>query len=268
MTSNSGNLSYYFNLSNHGKIIVGNGSEIPIIGLGTKRLNPPPLPPLVLKNVLHAPHLIKNLVSVRKFTTANNVSVEFDRFGFTVKDMQTEMPLMRRNSSGDLYPLLPSTNTDSSTTKALTTISASTWHNRLGHPGPTMISLLRNNNFISCNSVSKHFCHSCQLGKHNKLPFSLSNNNTLYPFDIIHSDLWTSPVVSSMGHRFYVLFLNDFSNFLWTFPIKHKSDVFNIFTTFHTFLQTQFHRPIKISNVIMAANMTTPISTIISKLTA
>ncbi|KAL8096904.1 hypothetical protein AgCh_030112 [Apium graveolens] len=101
MTSNSGNLSSYSNLSNHGKVLVGNGSEIPIIGLGTKRLTPP-LPPLLLKNVLHAPHLIKNLVSVRQLTTYNNVSVEFDRYGFTVKDMQTGMPLLRQRHKARL----------------------------------------------------------------------------------------------------------------------------------------------------------------------
>ncbi|XP_058783621.1 uncharacterized protein LOC131658331 [Vicia villosa] len=33
----------------------------------------------------------------------NDVSVEFDPFGFSVKDFQTEILLMRFNSSGDLY---------------------------------------------------------------------------------------------------------------------------------------------------------------------
>jgi len=30
------------------------------------------------------------------------------------------------------------------------------------------------------------------------------------PFDIVHNDLWTSPILSSGGHRYYVLFLDDF----------------------------------------------------------
>jgi len=42
---------------------------------------------------------------VRKFTIDNDVSVEFDPFGFFVKDLQTGMPLMRCDSSGDLYLL-------------------------------------------------------------------------------------------------------------------------------------------------------------------
>lgn len=61
--------------------------------------------PLSLKNVLHAPQLIKNLVDVRRFTHDNSVSVEFDPFGFSMKDLQMGMLIMRYLSSGDLYPL-------------------------------------------------------------------------------------------------------------------------------------------------------------------
>jgi hypothetical protein len=83
MTGNGGNLTSYFNTSNN--ITVGNGHHIPVIGCGHASLPNS----LTLNNVLHAPKLIKNLVSVRKFTIDNDVSVEFDPFGFSVKDFQT-----------------------------------------------------------------------------------------------------------------------------------------------------------------------------------
>jgi len=102
MTANGGNLTSYSNISNN--ITVGSGHNIPVIGCGNALVQNPQYP-LTLNNVLHAPKLIKNLVSVRKFTIDNEVSVEFDSFGFSVKDFQTGMPLMRCNSSGDLYPL-------------------------------------------------------------------------------------------------------------------------------------------------------------------
>lgn len=104
MTSSNGNFSSYFNLSNHHGIIVGSGHTIPIHGYGHTCL-PYPNPPLSLTNVLHAPKIIKNLISVRKFTTDNSVTVEFDPFSFFVKDFQTGMPVMRCDSQGDLYPL-------------------------------------------------------------------------------------------------------------------------------------------------------------------
>ena len=69
MTSFTDNLLSYFNLSNHPNpnIIVGNGHTIPILGYGHMNLSSP-CQSLSLNNVLHAPKLIKNLISVRKFS--------------------------------------------------------------------------------------------------------------------------------------------------------------------------------------------------------
>ena len=72
MTINPGTLTSYFNLSKNNGIIVGNGSIIPICGYGNTSLSPSN-PSLQLKNVLHAPKLIKNLIFVRKFTIYNHV---------------------------------------------------------------------------------------------------------------------------------------------------------------------------------------------------
>ncbi|GAU49079.1 hypothetical protein TSUD_406850 [Trifolium subterraneum] len=148
MTSSQGNLSSYFKLSNNNKIIVGNGHSVPIYGLGSTKLATPH-PPLVLNNVLHAPNLIKNLVSVRKFTTDNKVSIEFDPFGFSVKDFQTGIPIMRCESQGDLY--LITNHTTTTTAKHPSTfaaLSSSVWHNRLGHPGEHVLSSLHKNKLM------------------------------------------------------------------------------------------------------------------------
>ena len=246
MTTNGGTLSPYFNLSINRNIIVGSGQEIPIRGYGHTSL-PPPHPPLHLHNVLHAPQLIKNLVSVRRFTIDNNVSVEFDPLGFSVKDLQTGVHLMRCNSSVDLYPLT----TDCTTNHAIqpssfAALSPVLWHNRLGHLGTLVLNTLKNNKLIGCNKTSlTSFCQSCVFGKHVKLPFYDSLSRTHLLFDICHSDLWTSPVLSSAGHKYYILFLDDFTNFLWTFPLGAKSQVYSIFLTFSAYIRTQFARTIK-----------------------
>nr|GEV79475.1 putative ribonuclease H-like domain-containing protein [Tanacetum cinerariifolium] len=65
------------------------------------------------------------------FTRDNNCTIEFDAFGFSVKDYLTHHILLRCDSSGDLYPV-----TKPSTPHiAFLSTSASTWHQRLGHPG-------------------------------------------------------------------------------------------------------------------------------------
>lgn len=103
MTNDSGTLRAYLNSSTLPVIYVGNGKSIPVVGSGTATLNS--IDPLHLKNVLHVPDIIKNLVSVRKFTIDNSASVQFDPCGFTVKDFKTERPILRCNSSGELYPI-------------------------------------------------------------------------------------------------------------------------------------------------------------------
>ncbi|XP_074314419.1 uncharacterized protein LOC141649633 [Silene latifolia] len=123
MNSNNGNLVSYSTLSGNRAIVVGNGNLIPIRGIGHTAL-PFPNNSLKLSNVLHVPRLIKNLVSVRKFTVDNCVSVEFDPFGFTVNDLKTGTPLLRSNSTGDLYPLLPTHHTATTPTQALTAVSS------------------------------------------------------------------------------------------------------------------------------------------------
>lgn len=237
-SASQGNLSSYFPLSNSNqKIVVGNGHGIPIHGTGHTHIATP-YKPLHLNNVLHAPNIIKNLISVRRLTTDNNVSVSFDPFGFTVSDFQTGMPLMRCNSLGDLYPV--------TTSPSFVGLTSSLWHGRLGHPGAHVFNSLRNNKFICCEPFNPSvICDSCVLGKQVKLPFLNSQTITLMPFDILHSDLWTSPVLSSAGHKYYVLFLDDFTNFLWTFPISRKSQVFEMFQSLTNLIQTQFSLSVK-----------------------
>jgi hypothetical protein len=72
-------------------IIVGNGSALPVTSVGDAVL----LGPFRLTNVLVAPHIIQNLLSVRQFTTDNSCSMEFDPFGLSVKDLATRTLLAR-----------------------------------------------------------------------------------------------------------------------------------------------------------------------------
>ena len=55
----------------------------------------------------------------------------------------------------------------------------------------------------------------------------------------------TSPVINSNGHRYYALFLYNYTNFLWTYPLSHKSQVYKVFLSFRALIQTQLEREIK-----------------------
>jgi hypothetical protein len=106
MSSNPGNFISPQPISNSAPITVGNGSTMSV----TRRAHtviPTTHSHLHLNNVLATPSLVKNLISIRTLTRDNNVSVEFDPFGFSIKD-PTDTVLLRCNSHGKLYPLTPS----------------------------------------------------------------------------------------------------------------------------------------------------------------
>ncbi|GJW81038.1 alanine--tRNA ligase, chloroplastic/mitochondrial isoform X2 [Tanacetum coccineum] len=83
---------------------------------------------------------------------------------------------------------------------ALLSVTPATWHQRLGHPGAEVLRSLISRNFISFNKEkSSHICHACQLGKHVKLTLVSSDTRVSSSFDIIHSDIWTSPISPSIA---------------------------------------------------------------------
>jgi len=153
---------------------------------------------------------------------------------------------MRCESQGELYPIATTNKVVSPT--SFGALSSSIWHDRLGHPGAPVLYSLRQNKLIKCNKIpylNSSYCHSCLLGKHVKLPLINSHHFKNMPFDILCSDVWTSPVISSLGHKYYVLFLDDYLIFLWTFPISNKSQVYSAFQNLRAYIKTQFQREIK-----------------------
>ncbi|GKG16449.1 hypothetical protein Tco_0358772, partial [Tanacetum coccineum] len=127
LNSNALNLITIFNKGLFPSVHVGDDNSIPVSN--TKHnIIPSPHRPLHLHNVLVTPNIIKNLISVRQFTRANNCTIEFDAFGFSVKDFLTRHILLRCDSSGDLYPVTkPST-----LPAAFVSTSFTTWHQCLG----------------------------------------------------------------------------------------------------------------------------------------
>nr|GFB84330.1 ribonuclease H-like domain-containing protein [Tanacetum cinerariifolium] len=106
----------------------GDGRFIPVTNSGHSVLSIP-FRPLRLNNVLITHNIVKNLISVRQFVRDNYCIVEFDPFGFSVKDFITRRVLPRCDSTGDLNPV-----SKPSTIPHAFLTSQYTWHQRLGHP--------------------------------------------------------------------------------------------------------------------------------------
>ena len=77
--------------------------------------------------------------------------------------------------------------------------------------------------------MNKKLCQSCVLGKHIRLRFYESTSFTMSPFDIVHSDLRTSPIISSAGNSYYLLLLDDYSISCGPPPLLKNQMSFELF---------------------------------------
>ena len=86
-------------------------------------------------------------------------------------------------------------------------------------------------------------CESCQFAKHHRLSYSpIVNKRASAPFELVHSDVWGScPVVSSIGFRYFVTFVDDYSRTTWLYLMKNRSELFSHFRAFCAEIHTQFH---------------------------
>jgi hypothetical protein len=218
-------------------IVVGNSFTLPVTSVGASVL--PGL--FYLNDVLIAPHITHNLLFVHQFTTDNSCSIEFDPSSFSVKDLATRTPLARCDSSGPLYTFRPSSTDASPPPVLVSTTSSTTWHRRLGHPGPDVMTNLTRSLHPSCSRGRfEGLCHACQLGRHTRLPFSISTSRAEQAFDLVHYDLWTSLVLSISGYKYYLMILDDYSHFLWSFPLHLKFDTLPTLTQFFAWVSTHF----------------------------
>ena len=200
--------------SHPSSIMVANGSCLPVTFVGAAGTHGS----FRVPNDFVKPSMVHNLLSIRRFTANNSCSVEFDSFGLTVKDLASRRPLLRCDITEPLYTLRFSTSAPPSSPSILSLAfaaipSSTIWHRRLGHPGrDTLMQLSRSFDIHCTRAHDEHLCHACQLGRYVRLPFHTSSH-AAHVFDLVHCDLWTSPVISISSYKYYLVVVDDFS--LW-----------------------------------------------------
>ncbi|XP_048335502.2 retrovirus-related Pol polyprotein from transposon RE2 isoform X1 [Ziziphus jujuba] len=53
-------------------------------------------------------------------------------------------------------------------------------------------------------------------------------------------------VSSKEGYKYYIQFLDDYSRYVWIYPLKTKSEALAIFSSFHVMVERQFDKKIKV----------------------
>lgn len=76
-------------------------------------------------------------------------------------------------------------------------------------------------------------CEACQLGKAHRHHFSITKTKTTQVLEPIHTDLWDpSHTTSKNGYKYYISFIDDYSRYAWVYPLKLKSEAFEVFKLF------------------------------------
>ena len=131
------------------------------------------------------------------------------------------------------------------------------WHQRLGHPTMSTVHQVIHKNKLPISDLNNKqtFCDSCQLAKCKCLPFFNLDRESSLPLQLVHSDVWQSPVVSFSGCCYYVIFIDDYSRFSWLFPLKSKSDVYTFFIKFKCMVKTYFLQKLRAYNLMVVESI-------------
>lgn len=222
---------------------MGNGLTLPIEHFGDSSFNSNSSS-FILHNVLHVPSITKNLVFVCQFCVDNRCLFGFHDYHFSVKDKTIRKILPTGPTHDGLY-VFPSTASSApspSTHLGERTLVAQ-WHHRLGHPSLKLVSTILHSNHLKFLPRDPSFqCSACPFAKSHQLPFSLSQAFYTRPLQLLAVDLWgPASFISHNGFRYYISFVEQYMHYTWFFPLKLKSDVFRIFSSFLPYVKCLFN---------------------------
>ena len=104
-------------------------------------------------------------------------------------------------------------------------------HMRLGHMSENCMTESRRKELLDGQRTRKlKFYEHCVFKKQRQVKFSNGIHNTKETLDYLYSNLWgPSKVPSNEGANYMLTIIDDFSKRVWSFFLKHNSDVFATF---------------------------------------
>ena len=242
LTSDLNNLSLHQQYHGGDDVTITDGSSLQITHTGSHTL-PSNSRNLLLNKILCVPNVHRNLISVYRLCNTNNVSVEFFPATFQVKDLSTGVPLLQGSTKQGLYVWpISKLQAVAMLTSSQPKATISQWHLRLGHPHISVLNTtLLKFSLPLLHSKQKDFtCSDCLSNKSHKQLFSNSTIVSTKPLEYIFSDLWSSPILSTENHKYYLLLIDHYTRYSWLYPLKRKYEVKDIFKTFKPLVENKF----------------------------
>ncbi|KAJ2921133.1 hypothetical protein H1R20_g15960, partial [Candolleomyces eurysporus] len=112
-------------------------------------------------------------------------------------------------------------------------LTAALWHRRLGHPGHESVrSILQTGVVSGVESVDSDLsfkCSACIQGRYPASPFVNNGYRYHVPGELVHIDICGPFPVRTMGCRYFIILLDDATNFGWTCLLKTCDKAFGFF---------------------------------------
>jgi hypothetical protein len=222
-------------------VIVGGGNRVAVKGIGTVSLPTVTGEPLVIQEVLYAPDLGVNLLSVGKLmrmgvsthfiadSDGNPGSVYMERDGATI---------LRAVRKEELFRYLVANAEDNAETHRL-------WHRRFGHMPTERImrgipDWAKEHGLLG-EPIRCVDCTTCIKANMVRGSFGSSTGRAraTEPGEYFHMDLGTVPEPSVDGHKHYMVVVDDATRMIFTVPLKSKSQAALHFRRILTLSKTQ-----------------------------
>jgi hypothetical protein len=207
-----------------------------------------------IKDVLHIPEAMENLLSVRGATTHG---VDFKFCSDRCEISHDGKLIASAPSVGDsIYYLNGWSETIPVHHNVMMARGKETprlWHERYGHLGydnlarlTTMVKGINIDAKEFKSAEESGLCEPCVLGKQHRAAFKQSSSMTKQPLELVHTDLCGPlPVTSLGGNNYFVTVLDDYSKLSMVRPLTRKSDVPAVVKNILTFLENQSGHTVK-----------------------
>ncbi|KAL4564305.1 hypothetical protein LXL04_028365 [Taraxacum kok-saghyz] len=170
-----------------------------------------------------------------------SLTLQFSNTSFLLtNEFQTNRLLLQGIASRGIYQLRSSSSNVAFHTYFNKSIPC---HHQLGHPHLRVLQNLAST--VPAITFLKDSCNSCCINKSHKLPFHITSLTSHAPLYLIFSYVWSSPVESFDGFKYYIIFVDHFTKYTWLYPLKRKSDSLNTFIKFLSLVENFFQTKIK-----------------------
>ena len=193
-----------------------------------------------LDNVLYCPQLQSNIISVSELAKSG-YSVDFRDNECIIKFNDNVIYTIKQQNG--LYLLDLSCESVNSIDEVI--------HQRFGHMSLSQISKFKN--IIGENITSKFRkfdnlnCEICPQANFKKksIKGDRPNVKTSSPLEVVHMDLWSSPILSRNGFKYIATYTDDFTRYSTIYEMKFKSDQIKKFTLFKKSAENKLDTKIK-----------------------